>query len=195
MLVMINLSGYNIDELSKERILDLISLKKNKELKEGFYSEVYYLRNNQGKAQAFRFLRYNNEFYLVVFPLERKMGWFYSKERISFHDNELQNKLTIPKALFIEVIEKEEANLNLSVEQLDLLAQGKSITISVSNKSSQNSKTNHTESTSFKDYEISKVKSIQTYSLKFDFTYFLGKNDVALKKESKNNINIKGYGI
>ncbi len=40
-----------------------------------------------------------------MFPLNDKACWFVSKERIGFYDKELQGNLTIPKALFLEVME------------------------------------------------------------------------------------------
>jgi len=193
---MVDFREYNLDEKSKQRVLVLLSLKPNKELKEGFYSEVYYLMNNEGKAFPFRFLKSNNEFHLIMFPLSKKMGWFYSKDRIGFHDSELHNTLTVPKALLFEVIEREEANLNLSIEQKELLAQGRTITVNISSKINQNSNSGNSQTTSFKDVELSQVKAIQTKNLKFDFTYFFGKNKIALKDEIKNNnINKIGNGL
>lgn len=177
---MLYLGSQKLTPEMKKKFLEFAKFDRVKILKEGFYSDLFVVKDANGKFVRFRYYKENGKLIIVTAPLSYDL--LNTKERIGFHDKELEGTLTIPKALFLKACKEEEANFNLSEEQKELLMEGKEISVSIITKNSSNIKNN--SKTQSKDILISKSKEYLMKTIKIDWYYFLSKN-TPLFKESK----------
>lgn len=172
------------DEIKKE-IQE--NLKRNKNLKNGFFSEDYKF-NHQGKEVSYRFRSYEvdgQKNFSIVFNSNTIKHTPYTKNNhIFFYDKKLKNTLYVKKELF-DVILDSQIDFNLSTEQKELLAQGHDITLNVSNTCLSNKG---------KITQIQKTTKKDLKNFVADYSFFLGKCSLLLK-ESTTKKAIKSLGI
>lgn len=177
------------DEMKKE-INRLANAKDVIDLKNGHYSKVYLIKDNEGKYFHFRFKK-ENEILKVIYNKNLKLvSCSLSLNKIDFYDNELKMNLSIDKSIFDKRCD-EEVNFLLSNEQKELLAQGKDITLEVnSNTTSQISKQQTSKSVT--NLIIKNKLKIEYKNFVADFSFFLGKtsNLLTAKKQQNSKLSI-----
>lgn len=143
----------------------------NKNLRLGFYSEVYHIKiNDQNYSYRFHSIldSTNKKINTVIFNGHKKShSVFVKNSDIFFYDEELKKTMKINKNLFYDEI----VNMQLSDEQKEQLAEGKDISVDV-NCQLKNPK---------------KILSNSTFKKTFvaDYSFFLGKNTLLLKNTTK----------
>lgn len=163
------------------------NLKKNKNLKIGFFSDDFKF-NNEGKEVSYRFRAYEvdglKNFSIVFNSNTSKHNPYTKNNNIFFYDKKLKNTLHVKKELFDEILES-QIDFNLSTEQKELLSEGHDITLNVTNTCLSNKG-------KFTQLQKTSKKELKNYVA--DYSFFLGKCSLLLK-ENTSRKNIKSLGI
>lgn len=175
-----NVSLLTYADLPLEKKNEILkNLKKHQNLPLGFYSETYRIKINE-EIKTYRFhsaMKNGQPMFNLVFSGKKQPHKPFNKENtIFFYDNELQRSLNLNRETFEEILDK-EANFNLSSEEIDLLSEGKEITIDITNIK--------------KEYPSNIRKNTKT-TISVDFNFFLGKINLLMKINNlqKNNLSI-----
>lgn len=165
----------NLSEAKKQEIHT--NLKKHQKMPNGFYSCVYSIEIN-GEIKKYRFhsnIKNGQPIFSIVFDKNEPLQTPALKDNvISFYDLELKRTLILDKDIFDEQLEK-EVDYNLSDEQIELLVEGKEITIELKSINKTNKE--------LPPYLRNKCKLLFV-----DYTFFLGKINMFLNQEQLNNI-------
>lgn len=150
----------------------ILNSERNKNLKVGFYSNIYTFENN-GITYKYRFhsiAKSNNKnqhniiFNSTVLPHKNKVS---DDGTIIFYDDVLKISLRLNN----ETFEEELTDMNLSPEQKLDLAEGKEITLNVSQLSLLNKQNGN-----------NRLTSRTTKSFIADYSFFLGKSTLFLRE-------------
>ncbi len=165
----------NLPEAKKQEIHN--NLKKHQNMPVGFYSSVYVIEIN-GEIKKYRFhssIKNGQPIFSIIFDKNEPLQSPVLKDNvISFYDKELKRALVLDKDIFDEQIEK-EVDYNLSEEQIELLVEGKEITIELKSINKSNKE--------LPSYLKNKCKLLSV-----DYNFFLGKINMFLNQEQLNNI-------
>lgn len=167
----------NLPLEKKQEILN--NLKKHQKMPIGFYSCVYTIEVN-GEKKKYRFqsnIRNGQPIFKILFDKQYdKQMPHITDSKIFFYDKELKRSLQLDRDIFEEQVEK-EINYNLSSEEIELLAEGKEITIDIqlTNRAS-------------KALPVYLKNKSLTKRISVDYNYFLGKISLFLNQDLyKNN--------